>query len=119
MARLVNESTSTRVMIEKLLQDQWQKQGFKFSDKKGHSHQLEVQLIKLLAEVEQGTLSHEIDSNVIVKIQLRSDKTTFSKTFRSHYEEKAPFNARYSVVNHAIKYAVITIIRSSSSRSRT
>jgi uncharacterized lipoprotein len=93
VATLVNESTSTRLIIEKLLQNHWVKQGHRFTDKKGNSHQIEVQLIKLLAEVEQGTVSHQTDINVIVKIQLLSHKRTFSKTFRSHFEEKSPFNA--------------------------
>lgn len=93
VASLVNESTSTRLTIEKLLQGQWAKQGYQFTDKKSNSHKIEVQLIKLLAEVEQGTLSHETEINVIIKIQLDSDKHIFSKTFRAHYEAKAPLSA--------------------------
>lgn len=93
VATLVNESTSTRLTIEKLLQAHWAKQGYRFTDKKDNSHQIEIQLIKLLAEVEQGTVSHESNMNTIVKIQLLSNKRTFSKTFRAHFEEKSPFNA--------------------------
>ncbi|WP_232772509.1 YajG family lipoprotein [Psychromonas sp. Urea-02u-13] len=98
VATLVNESISTRISVEKLLQNHWTKQGYRFTDNQGNSHQIEVQLIKLLAEVEQGTLSHETDINVIIKIQLNSDKSTFSKTFRSHYEEKAAFSADVEVL---------------------
>jgi uncharacterized lipoprotein len=93
VATLVNESTSTRLIVEKTLQKHWVNQGYRFTDKAGNSHQIEVQLIKLLAKVEQGTVSHETNINVIIKIQLNSDKSTFSKTFRSHYEENAPFRA--------------------------
>lgn len=93
VATLVNESASSRVIIEETLQNHWTKKGLHFTDKKNNPYKVDVQLIKLLAEVEQGTLSHESDINVVIKIQLRSDKKTFSKTFRSHYEEKSPFSA--------------------------
>ncbi|MCP4322929.1 MAG: hypothetical protein GY787_13990 [Alteromonadales bacterium] len=93
VATLINESASSRILIENSLRTHWVKQGIQFTDKSSENYEIKVQLIKLLAEVEQGTVSHESDINVILKIQLSSDKTTFSKTFRSHYEQKAPFRA--------------------------
>jgi len=80
-------------MVEQTLKAHWTKQGHVFTSDSYNEHKIDIQLIKLLAEVEQATLSHESDINVVIKVQLDSDKTTFSKTFRSHYEEKAPFNA--------------------------
>ncbi|WP_413701685.1 YajG family lipoprotein [Psychromonas sp. KJ10-10] len=94
VAQLINESTSTRQTVERLLQHNWQKQGHLFTNKENHSHQIEIQLIKLLAEVEQRTLSHETEINAIIKVQLQSNQRTYSKTFRSHYEEKSPLSAK-------------------------
>lgn len=94
VAELINESSSTRLAIEKTLQNHWQKQGHQFTDNQDNSHQIEVQLVKLLAEVEQATLSHETEINAIIKIQLKTNLTTYSKTFRSHYERTSPFSAK-------------------------
>jgi len=93
VATLVNESNSTRAMIEETLKTQWTKQGHVFTSDSYNDYTMEIQLIKLLAEVEQATLSHETDINMVIKVQLNSETTTFNKTFRSHYEEKAPFSA--------------------------
>lgn len=93
VATLINESTSTRALVEKTLQAHWIKQGHLFTHKNSNNDKIEIQLLKLLAEVEQSTMSHETDINLIIKVQLKSNDTTFSKTFRSHYEEKAPLNA--------------------------
>ena len=93
VATLINESTSTRTLIEQTLQTHWLKQGHQFSNKKINGYQIDIQLLKLLAEVEQNTMNHETDINLVIKVELKSESTIFSKTFRSHYEEKAPFSA--------------------------
>lgn len=102
VATLVNESASSRAIIEKTLQSHWSQKGLHFTDKKNNPYKVQIQLIKLLAEVEQGTLSHESDINVVIKIQLSSDKKTFSKTFRSHYEEKSPFSADINALSEQL-----------------
>ncbi|GLS89139.1 hypothetical protein GCM10007916_02060 [Psychromonas marina] len=93
VATLINESTSTRTLIEQTLKTHWLKQGHQISNKGVNGYQIDIQLLKLLAEVEQNTMNHETDINLVIKVQLKSETTTFSKTFRSHYEEKAPFSA--------------------------
>jgi len=102
VATLINESSSTRAMVEQTLQAHWAKQGHIFTSDSYNEYKIDIQLIKLLAEVEQATLSHESDINVVIKVQLNSDKTTFSKTFRSHYEEKAPFNANVNKLSQQL-----------------
>ena len=92
VATLINESVSTRTLIEKTLQTHWVKQGHQFANSSINGYQIDIQLLKLLAEVEQNTVSHETDINVVIKIKLKSNKTSFSKTFRSHFEEEAPFS---------------------------
>jgi len=93
VATLINESSSTRVLVEETLQAHWKKQGHLFTSDVYNEYKIDIQLIKLLAKVEQATFSHQSEMNVVIKVQLDSDKATFSKTFRSHYEEKAPFSA--------------------------
>lgn len=93
VATLINESTSSRLAIAQTLQTHWVKQGHRFNKKEQNNNQIEIQVIKLLAEVEQGSVSHETDINVVLKVQLSTSEKTFSKTFRSHYEEKSPFSA--------------------------
>lgn len=93
VATLINESTNTRKLIEQTLKAHWSKQGHQFSNSNINGYQIDIQLLKLLAEVEQKTLTHETNINLVIKVQLKSEATTFSKTFRSHYEEKALFSA--------------------------
>lgn len=92
VATLINESVSTRSVIEKTLQTHWATQGHQFTSRSINGYQIDIQLLKLLAEVEQNTVSHETDINTVIKVQVKSGKTTFSKTFRSHFEEEAPFS---------------------------
>jgi len=93
VAELINESESSRSMIENVLYTQWEKQGVTFNEEKNNAYQLKVQLVTLLSEVEKGTVSDESDNNIVIKIQLTSDKKVFSKTFRSHSQEEFPFRA--------------------------
>ncbi|WP_238596690.1 YajG family lipoprotein [Psychromonas sp. psych-6C06] len=93
VATLINESSSTKDVITETLRTHWVNSGHRFTNKKNNDTQINVQLIQLLAEVEEHTVSHESDINVVIKVQLSSDKKTFSKTFRAHYEEEAPFGA--------------------------
>jgi len=91
LAKLVNESNSSRLIIQQTLSDQWSAQGLTLSP--GNDHKIDVQLIKLLAKVKQSTYKHEIDSEVVIKIQLKSNSKTFDKTFNSRSGSEAPFNA--------------------------
>lgn len=102
VATLINESSSTRAMIEKTLQNQWLKQGLTFSANRYNDYQIDIQLIELLAEVEQSTFSHESNINVVIKVQLNSDKTTFSKTFRSHYQQEATLKVNINTLTQQL-----------------
>lgn len=93
VATLFHESISSSLTIGKILHSHWLKQGVNFTDKKPNSQQIEIQVIKLLAEVEQSSFSHESDINLLIKIRLNTEQTTFTKTFRSHFEQKSPFSA--------------------------
>jgi uncharacterized lipoprotein len=91
VATLVNESNSSRLIIQQTLHQQWFAQGLNLTP--DSDYKIDVQLIKLLAKVKQSTYKHKIDSEVVIKIQLKSNNKTFSKTFNSHAGSEAPFNA--------------------------
>jgi uncharacterized lipoprotein len=91
VATLVNESNSSRLIIQQHLNEQWLAQGLNISP--NNAHKIDVQLIKLLAKVKQSTYKHKINSEVVIKIQLKSNNKTFSKTFNSRTVSEAPLNA--------------------------
>jgi uncharacterized lipoprotein len=91
LATLVNESNSSRLIIQQTLHQQWLAQGLSIYP--NNDYKIDIQLIKLLAKVKQSTYKHKIDSEVVIKIQLKSNNKTFSKTFNSQALSEAPFNA--------------------------
>ncbi|WP_028862183.1 YajG family lipoprotein [Psychromonas aquimarina] len=90
-AVLINESAGSKQIIEQALRRQWLKQGMTLVS--SSPYQIDIQVIKLLSQVKQSTLSHEIDSNIVIKVQLNSETKTFSKTFKAKYSAQAPFQA--------------------------
>jgi len=91
VATLVNESDSSRLIIQRTLNEQWLSQGLNLIP--DSDYKIDVQLIKLLAKVKQSTYKHKIDSEVVIKIQLKSNTKTLSKTFNSRAGSEAPLNA--------------------------
>jgi len=90
-ATLINESNSSHLIIQKTLKNQWLAQGLNIFPES--AYKIDVQLIKLLAKVKQSSYKHEINSEVVIKIQLNSTNKMFSKTFNSRALSEAPFNA--------------------------
>lgn len=90
-ASLINESQSSRLIIEKALQQQWHKRGLIF--KTQSINKIDVQLIKLLAKVEQNTLSHNIDSQIVIRVKLTTANRIISKTFTSNLSKEGVFSA--------------------------
>ncbi len=90
-ATLINESQSSRLIIENVLHKQWIKQGLTF--KADSEDKIDIQLIKLLAKVEQNTLTHNINSKIVIKVKLSSENTIFSKTFKSRFNQEGVFTA--------------------------
>ena len=90
-ATLVNESQSSRLIIENTLQQQWSKNGIRFTA--DSTDKINIQLIKLLTKVEQNPLSHKINSTIVIKVELSTKGKVFSKTFRSRFTKEGPFSA--------------------------
>ncbi len=90
-ATLINESQSSRLIIETALQQQWHKKGLRFNAES--SNKINIELIKLLAKVEQKTLTHNIATKIVIKVELSSRAQTFSKIFTLQSTKKGVFTA--------------------------
>jgi len=90
-ATLINESNSSHRIILQTLTNQWLAQGLTISPESDYT--IDVQLIKLLAKVKQSTYKHQINSEVVIKVQLHENNKMFSKTFNASASSEAPFNA--------------------------
>lgn len=96
-ATLINESDSSHRIILQTLNKQWLAQGLNISPKS--DYKIQIQLIKLLAKVTQSTYKHEINSEVVIKIQLNANNKIFSKTFNSRSISEAPLNANSNKIS--------------------
>jgi len=90
-ALLVNESQSSRLIIENALQQQWRQSGLNF--KTDSVNKITIGLLRLLAEVEQNSLTHNTSSQIVLKVELSNEKRVFSKFFRSRFTKEGPFTA--------------------------
>lgn len=99
-ATLINESKSSRLIIENSLQQQWSKHGLRFNA--DSADKINIQLIKLLAKVEQNTVTHNIDSEIVIKVELSTKKQIFSKIFTSHLTKEGAFTANIKKVNEQL-----------------
>lgn len=99
-ATLINESKSSRLIIEKALQQQWSKHGLRFNT--NSADKINIQLIKLLAKVEQKTVAHDIDSEIAIKVKLSTKKQIFSKVFTSHLTKEGAFTANINKVSEQL-----------------
>jgi len=88
-ATLINESKSSRLLIEKTLKKQWQKEGLNFA--LNSTNQMTIKIVKLLASVKQTTVNYATDSNIIINVQLKTPEKQFNKVFKSHFTKEGPF----------------------------
>lgn len=108
VATLINEEKSSRAIIQKALNDQWKAQNLSLINES--DYHIDIQLIKLLGKVEQSSLSHELNSNIVIRIKLSSEKQTFSKTFTSHFYSKGPFTANSNKVSEQLNTQLSQIL---------
>ncbi|MGB5446783.1 MAG: YajG family lipoprotein [Psychromonas sp.] len=90
-ATLINEYDSSQRIILQALNREWQAQGLMISP--DGNYEIDIQLIKLLAKVKQSTYKHEINSEIVIKLQLNANNKVFSKTFNSSSTSESPLNA--------------------------
>lgn len=96
-ATLINESQSSRLIIQNALREQWIKQGLSFAS--DSTNKIDIQLIKLLAEIKQNSLTFENNAKIVINVQLQTENRIFSKIFTSHYREKGLLIADSKQIN--------------------
>ena len=100
VAILINEQKSSRLVIQQALNEAWLALDLSFTEES--IYKIDVQLIKLLAEVEQSSFSHQVNSNIVIRIQLSSDQQKFNKTFKSHFYSKKQFTANNANISEQL-----------------
>lgn len=100
VAKLINESTSSRSLIENMLQKEWQQQGMKVDPDSDNI--ITVQLLKLLAKVKQKQLSFDNKADIAIRIELKTANDTFTKTYKSRFTQEGVFNADSDKISHQL-----------------
>lgn len=99
VATLVNESKSSRKLIEGKLQGYWTANGLMMGSSKSSNANVKIELQKMLSKTEQVTFSHKTTANIRIKITLSNDLTSFSKTFKSRNYNEGAFSASILTIN--------------------
>lgn len=90
VAQLINEQQSLRLLVESNLTRAWVSNGLKVQ--KVSDYKVDIKLIKALATVTEATLSYDVASQMIIKIELSHQGNTFVKLFRSNKQWEAAFS---------------------------
>lgn len=99
VAILVNESKSSRKLIEGQLSQYWQKNGLLVNDDKSNNTKISIELQEMLSKTKQASFSHKTTEKIRIKITLSNDSKTFSKTFKSRNYNEAGFSANIETLN--------------------
>lgn len=100
VAKIINEQQSLRLLVENNLTQAWVSNKLKVAA--DSEHNIEVQLIKSLATVTEGTASYEVKSQMIIKIQLAHQGKRFEKQFRSNNQWEAAFSTSISRITEEL-----------------
>jgi uncharacterized lipoprotein len=100
VATLISEQKSSRLVIQQALYEAWLVENLSLIEKS--TYKIDIQLIKLLAEVKQSSFSHQVNSNIVIRIQLSSDLKTFNKTFKSNFSSKSPLKANNAKISEQL-----------------
>lgn len=99
VAILVNESKSSRKLIEGQLSQYWQKNGLLVNGDKSNNTKISIELQEMLSKTKQASFSHKTTEKIRIKITLSNDSKTFSKTFKSRNYNEAGFSANIETLN--------------------
>ena len=89
VAQLVNEQQSLRLLIENNLTQTWLNNGLKVDDES--AYKIDIQLIKALTTVIEPIISYDVETQMIIKVQLTHKNKVFVRLFRSNHQWEAPF----------------------------
>ena len=88
VATLINEKNSTLTLIKTRLQSAWEKQQLNIKTANNSNPKIDIQLIKLLTNVQQNTFSYTLNGNIKIKISLSTQHKHFSKIFSQNYSQE-------------------------------
>ena len=97
VAQLINEQHSLRLLIESNLTRAWVSNQLNTSQ--ASDYKVNIKLIKALATVTEATFSYEVESQMIIKIELSQQGNTFVKLFRSNKQWEAAFSTNAGDIN--------------------
>lgn len=100
VAKLINESSSSRSLVENMLIKEWQQQGLTVDYDSRNI--ITVQLLKLLANVEQKQLSFDNKADIAIRIEVKTASDTFTKTYKSRFKQEGVFNADSDKISHQL-----------------
>lgn len=91
IAKLVDEQTSARLVVESNLTKGWINN--KLNVNPSSDSKIEIDLIKALATVTQSSVSNDVSSQMMIQVTLKHRGDTFVKMFRSNRQWNAAFAA--------------------------
>jgi len=100
VAQLINEQQSIRLLIENSLKQAWITNGLSIADQS--EYEIDIQLIKALTTVTEPTMSYEVETQMMLQVQLTHKNKKFAKLFRSNHQWEAPFSTSISRITEEI-----------------
>jgi len=107
-AELLGASQNLRQLIAEQLSNRWQQQGLRL-DPEANSR-LRIELQQLLAEVNQGTFSHQVDSHIRIKVEYSDEQGSFSKLFRSTASSKGILKVNVEKLQQQLSEQLVSVI---------
>ena len=108
VAQLINEQQSLRLLVEKSLTQAWINNKLKVN--KSSEHQANIKLIKALATVTESTLSYDVDSQMVIKIELNYQGKNFVKLFRSNKQWDAAFSTSAAGITEQLNVQISQLL---------
>ena len=108
VAQLINEQQSLRLLVENSLTQAWINNKLKVN--KSSEHQANIKLIKALATVTESTLSYDVDSQMVIKIELNYQGKNFVKLFRSNKQWDAAFSTSAAGITEQLNVQISQLL---------
>jgi len=108
VAQLINEQQSLRLLVEKSLTQAWINNKLKVN--KSSEHQVNIKLIKALATVTESTLSYDVDSQMVIKVELNYQGKNFVKLFRSNKQWDAAFSTSAAGITEQLNVQISQLL---------
>jgi len=108
VAQLINEQHSLRLLVEKSLTQAWINNKLKVNQ--SSEHRVNIKLVKALATVTESTLSYDVDSQMVIKVELSYQGKNFVKLFRSNKQWDAAFSTSAAGVTEQLNVQISQLL---------